>query len=87
MDGDLLIHHEQVLRDEGFMAMGGQVVDASIVRAPVQRNRRDENEAIKAGEVPDDWKAKPCKRAQKDVDACGWRIANFGQNSRYFGFS
>ncbi len=51
------------------MAMGGQVVDASIVRVPVQRNRRDENKAIKAGEVPDAWKAKPCKRAQKDVAA------------------
>ncbi len=66
---DLFERFDQVLRDEGFMAMGGQVVDASIVRAPVRRNRRDENEAIKAGEVPGDWKAKPCKRAQKDVDA------------------
>ena len=49
--------------------MGGQVVDASIVRAPVQRNRRDENEAIKSGEVPGGWKAKARQRAQKDVDA------------------
>lgn len=64
---DLFERFDQVLRDEGFMAMGGQVVDASIVRAPVRRNRRDENEAIKAGEVPGGWKAH--KRAQKDVDA------------------
>ena len=60
---------DRVLRDEGFLAMGGQVVDASIVRVPVQRNRRDENEAIKSGEVPGAWKAKPHQRAQKDVDA------------------
>lgn len=66
---DLFERFDQVLRDEGFVAMGGQVVDAAIVRAPVQRNRRGENEAIKAGEVPGGWKAKPCKRAQKDVDA------------------
>lgn len=64
---DLFERFDQMLRDEGFMAMGGQLVDASIVRAPVQRNRRDENEAIKAGEVPGGWKA--YKRAQKDVDA------------------
>jgi len=51
------------------MDMGGQVVDASIVRAPVQRNRRDENEAIKSGDVPGGWKARPRQRAQKDVDA------------------
>ena len=60
---------DQVLRDGGFLAIGGQLVDASIVRAPVQRNRRDENEAIKSGEVPGGWKARPHKRAQKDVDA------------------
>ena len=60
---------DRVLRDKGFLAMGGQVVDASIVRAPVQRNRRDENEAIKSGEVPGGWKARPRQRAQKDVDA------------------
>ena len=60
---------EQVLRDEGFLAMGSQLLDASIVRAPVQRKRRDENEAIKAGEVPGAWEARPHKRAQKDVDA------------------
>ena len=60
---------DQVLRDGGFLAMGGQLVDASIVRAPARRNRRDENEAIKSGEVPGGWKARPHKRAQKDVDA------------------
>jgi IS5 family transposase len=64
---DLFERFDQVLRDEGFMAMGGQLVDASIVRAPVQRNRRGENEAIKTGKVPGAWKAH--KRAQKDVDA------------------
>ena len=60
---------DQVLRDGGFLAIGGQLVDASIVRAPVQRNRRGENEAIKSGEVPGGWKDKPHQRAQKDMDA------------------
>ena len=36
---------------------------------PKNHNTRDENKAIKNGEVPKDWADKPEKRAQKDVDA------------------
>ena len=57
------------LRDRGYLAMGGQIVDASIVAVPKQRNRRDEYDKIKAGEVPDGWADKPAKRRQKDTDA------------------
>ncbi len=57
------------LRDNGYLAMGGQIIDASIVPVPKQRNSREENEAIKAGEVPDDWDTRPNKKRQKDVDA------------------
>ena len=38
----------------GFIPRQGQIVDASIVPAPRQRNTREENEAIKGGEVPED---------------------------------
>src|SRR5215204_3159085 len=55
------------LKSRGYLAMGGQIVDASIVSAPVQRNSRAENKAIKDGDPPVAWK--PNKRAQKDVDA------------------
>lgn len=55
------------LQRAGFIARGGQIIDASIVNAPIQRNTREENAAIKQGEVPDDWSA--AQRAQKDVDA------------------
>ena len=37
--------------------------------APKQRNSKDENEAIKAGETPGEWEKKPAKNAQKDKDA------------------
>jgi len=33
---------------------------------PIQRNQREENRRIKAGEVPADWSG--AKRAQKDVE-------------------
>ena len=53
----------------GYKAQGGQLLDASIVRAPRNRNTREENAAIKNGEVPEKWEEKPAKRRQKDVDA------------------
>lgn len=56
-----------VLEAHGYQARKGQIVDASIVKVPVQRNRRDENEIIKKGEVPEDWPEN--KRRQKDTDA------------------
>src|SRR4051812_41997953 len=55
------------LKSRGYLAMGGPIVDASIVSAPVQRNSRAENTAIKDGDPPVAWT--PNKRAQKDVDA------------------
>jgi transposase, IS5 family len=59
----------QYLRAKGYIARGGQIVDATIVSAPKQRNSKDENEAIKAGETPKDWEKRPAKNAQKDKDA------------------
>lgn len=57
------------LRARGYLAMGGQIIDATIVAAPKQHNHRDENAAIKAGRTPPEWEATPAKRRQKDTDA------------------
>ena len=57
------------LEKQGYLAMGGQIIDASIVAVPKQHNRRDENTKIKEGETPEGWKSKPAKRSQKDTDA------------------
>lgn len=59
----------QHLEAKGYIARGGQMVDATIVAVPRQRNRRDENEQIKAGTTPEDWKKRPSKNRQKDKDA------------------
>lgn len=50
-------------RSEGFLAMSGQIVDATIVAAPKQRNTIEEKKAIKEGRVPDDWADKPARLA------------------------
>lgn len=53
----------------GFAARKGQIIDASIVAAPRQRNTREENETIKNGEKPQAWDDIPHKQRQKDVNA------------------
>jgi len=59
----------QHLEAKGYIARGGQIVDATIVSVPVQHNSRSENAAIKAGKTPAGWQEKPAKNAQKDKDA------------------
>ena len=54
---------------EGLFARQGQLIDASIVPVPVQRNTREENICIKQGEVPEDWQEQSDKHQQKDTDA------------------
>jgi IS5 family transposase len=71
---------EAYLCEQGFSARKGQIVDASIVPVPRQRNRREENRRIKQGEVPADWSEQ--KKRQKDTDA-RWTKKN-GQN--YYGY-
>ena len=68
---DMFATFDAQLRASGFMAMKGQIVDASIVNVPKQRNSREENARIKAGEISEDWPEN--KRRQKDVDA-RWTI-------------
>ena len=45
------------LKKRGYLAMGGQIIDASIVPVRQQRNSRDENARIKDGETPEGWGA------------------------------
>lgn len=58
------------LHKKGYIPMSGQIVDASLVPAPKQRNTDGERDAIKAGQSADDiWPDEPAKAAQKDTDA------------------
>ncbi len=66
---NLFARFDKHLAKAGYLAMGGQIVDATIVAAPKQRNTDAEKADIKAGKVPDAWKEKPAKLRQKDRDA------------------
>jgi transposase, IS5 family len=60
---------EAMLRQSGYIAMSGQIIDASLIAAPRQRNTIEEKTAIRQGRIPDAWKAKPAKLRHKDRDA------------------
>lgn len=59
----------QHLAMKGFTATKGQIVDASFVEAPRQRNTREDNALIKAGKIPPSFEENVAKRKQKDTDA------------------
>ena len=60
---------ETYLAAHGLQPRGGQLLDASLVPVPKQRNSRDENATLKAGGCPTEWERHPAKRRQKDTDA------------------
>jgi IS5 family transposase len=70
------------LEAKGMFARKGQMVDATFVEVPRQRNSREDNAKIKAGEVPEGWAEHPAKAQQKDVDA-RWTKKN---GERYYGY-
>ena len=65
----LFARFDRAIREAGYIPMSGQIVDASLVTAPKQRNTDGEKKEIKEGRIPEDWKAHPAKLRQKDRDA------------------
>jgi len=68
------------LDKHGYLARGGQMIDASIVPAPKQHLSKDEKALIKEQAMPIDWL--PAKRRQKDMDAT-WTKKH---GKSYFGY-
>jgi len=77
---ELFAQFDGFLNENGFAARRGQIIDASIVSVPKQRNSRKENEAIKSGEEISEWSE--AKRRQKDTDA-RWTKKN---GKSYYGY-
>jgi transposase len=58
---------DEVLASKGFLAMGGQIIDATLIAAPRQKLTVEEKAVIRDGGTPEGWSR--AKRAQKDRDA------------------
>lgn len=57
---------DAALRERGFLAMGGQIVDATIIEARRPRLSEAEKAVVKGGGTPEDWK--PARTRQVDRD-------------------
>jgi transposase, IS5 family len=57
---------DAALRERGFLAMGGQIVDATIVEARRPRLNETEKAVVKGGGTPEGWK--PARTRQVDRD-------------------
>jgi IS5 family transposase len=58
---------DEVLVSKGYLAMGGQIIDATIIAAPRQKLTLEEKATIREGGTPEGWSR--AKRAQKNRDA------------------
>ncbi|MGM0583673.1 MAG: IS5 family transposase [Pseudomonadota bacterium] len=68
--GALFARLDRAITEAGYLPMAGQIVDATLVAAPRQRNTDAEKARIKAGETAAEiWPDKPARARQKDVDA------------------
>jgi IS5 family transposase len=57
------------LRNHGYQAKGGQIVDATLIPVPKQHNRKEDTEQLEQGEIPTGWTEHPKRFEQRDLDA------------------
>jgi len=57
------------LRNTEYLPMSSQILDATLVAAPKQRNTNAEKSDLQAGRIPEDWQDKPAKLPHKDRHA------------------
>ncbi|MCP1237955.1 transposase, partial [Gluconobacter kondonii] len=60
IDG-LFNYFDTTLRNAGYLPMSGQILDATLVAAPKQRNTNAEKADLREGRLPQDWQDKPSK--------------------------
>ena len=77
---DLFADAKRQIGAKGYIARGGQVIDGTLIRAPVQHFTKEEKADLEQGKVPEGWSK--AKRAQKDLDAT-WTQKH---GKSYFGY-
>lgn len=59
----LFARFDELLRAKGWLAMGGQIVDATVIEARRPRLTQAEKDTIKDGGIPAAWKPARCSRS------------------------
>jgi len=67
----LFARFDALLRTKGWLAMGGQIIDATVIEARRPRLTQAEKNTLRGGGTPAEWK--PARRAQIDRDG-RWTI-------------
>lgn len=59
------------IADKGYVTRSGSIVDASFIESPKRKNTKEQREALKNGETPEEWNdhEHPQKWMQRDTDA------------------
>jgi len=67
-----------VIAGKGYVTRTGSIVDASFIEAPRRKNTKEQREALKAGEIPEEWDdaEHPQKIMQRDTDATWTKKGN-----------
>ena len=65
----LFARFNERLRAKRWLAMGGQIIDATVIEARRPRLTQAENDTIKGGGVPSEWK--PARRARSTATGAG----------------
>ncbi|GFE98159.1 hypothetical protein GCM10007867_30940 [Gluconobacter cerinus] len=68
IDG-LFNRFDAILRNAGYLPMSGQILNATLVATPKQRNTNAEKSDLRAGSSPEDWRDKPAKQSHNDRQA------------------
>jgi transposase, IS5 family len=75
----LFARFDSAIREAGYIPMSGQIVDASLVSAPKQRNTDGEKKAIKEGRMPQTGRRSPRSSARRTATRAGrWSSARRG---------
>jgi IS5 family transposase len=59
------------IAEKGYITRAGSIVDASFIEAPKRKNTNEQREALKNGDIPEEWNdpEHPQKLKQRDTDA------------------
>lgn len=67
----LFVRFDAVPREAGYLAMGGQIVEATVVEARRPRLNKGEKDTLRGGGIPAEWS--PARRTQIDTEG-RWTI-------------
>jgi transposase, IS5 family len=80
---ELFATFNQALLGEGIELKSGQIIDATFIPVPIQRNTKEENASIKAGNVPQEWIKTDSEHSTKAANKVANKLAHKDVDARW----